>query len=255
MRWAVLLVVTAPALGVPRTTVAQPIGAPSSADSAMTATSAVKTPTVTSATQTASRYGLSMDEWETYQSVMGEGPALWPHSMHPLMVLGFEAASDTERRRFAERYADHEFARLQKADAFTVIWEQVWQQRYGDLVRTLLAPPQPPRAFSSAERVALFTEAGCPACDARLQQLLFSLDAGEMAGLDIYLVGMAGDDAIRLWARQHAVSPEAVKGGHVTLNHDAGLLRELVGDPVSPLPVVLRDKGPGGFDVLRTVGQ
>ena len=65
-----------------------------------------------------------------------------------------------------------------------------------------------------------------------------------MAGVDIYLAGLAAGDegAIRDWATARGIRPEWVRARRVTLNFAGGALKRLVPGQ-SELPVLMRRRG------------
>ncbi len=66
----------------------------------------------------------------------------------------------------------------------------------------------------------------------------------EIAGIDIYLSGLApGDEAaVRDWASARGIRPEWVRSRRVTLNFDAGALEKLTRGKVQA-PVLMRRRG------------
>lgn len=196
----------------------------------------------------ATLWGLSVEEWERYESIMSGPRGTWSPGMDPVMVLGIHARTEEERRRYAEIYARQEYARVEEELAF--------QKAYSEAFRTLypVAPfldssriPAPEErtgpsglTLGLGDRVVMYTMMeGCAACDGALESVLRHVGAVRGAGLDIFLVGSAGDDdAIRRWAARHSIPPEKVRSRQITLNHDGGSLASL-GYQDRPMPVLL----------------
>lgn len=63
-------------------------------------------------------WGLSDKEWQQYQQVLKGPRATQSPGIDPLMALGLEAKSASERRHFAEMWVREEYARVEKELAF-----------------------------------------------------------------------------------------------------------------------------------------
>jgi integrating conjugative element protein (TIGR03759 family) len=98
------------------------------------------------------------------------------------------------------------------------------------------------QALVATDRVLLFALPDCAACDAILSRLLARL--GRVAGVDVYLVGVAAGDEgeIRDWATARGIQPEWVRTRRVTLNFDGGALERLAPGQ-SELPYLMRRRG------------
>lgn len=189
-------------------------------------------------------FELSIEEWQRYLHLMQGPRGFWSAQVHPLMVLGFEADTDTERERYAERYAEVLWERRQKEMAFINAYTAAFQRRYGTTVEAMMLEAfGDPKRYSSAERVALFVSPQCTGCPGKIEELLMGLRRGEATGIDIYVLGAKNDAAIRDWARSIRLPPEEVKARRVTLNHDKGLLASLTGRTETGLPYVHRING------------
>ena len=192
-------------------------------------------------------WNLSEPEWQRYQHLMqGIRGSISPGTISPIEVLGIHARDQAERQRYAERWAQtmHE-------DAERIL---VFQHAYDTAIRrlypgeSLIDPdrlPEPSEKNGSLEpgdRVLFFTRAECPACDALFGRLIQKIDA--IAGIDIYLSGEHGgdDEAVRDWAKSHAIKPEWVRSRRVTLNHDAGALEQLTHGE-GQVPSLMRRRG------------
>ncbi|CAB3647913.1 TIGR03759 family integrating conjugative element protein [Achromobacter pestifer] len=198
-------------------------------------------PATTSRSDTAlaGDWGLRAEEWGRYKELM-EGPlGIYSPNLDPLTALGIEARSDEERRRYAELQVEVEARRVEKTLAYQRAYDAAWQRLHPSMQRvslpdvTVAAAPVP----AGPERLAVFVKDGCAPCGAVVQQLQAS-----SAEFDLYMVGSRGDDArIRDWAKLTRIDPGKVRGGAITLNHDAGrwLSLGLQGD----LPAVVQRVG------------
>jgi len=194
--------------------------------------------TIRSDEQLGRNWGLGSEEWARYRELM-QGP-LGVHSpnIDPLTVLGIEARSDEERRRYAELQVQVEARRVEKLLAYQRAYDAAWQRLYPDLQRVALpgaGTASVPTITAQGERIAVFVKDACPACDRVVQRLQAS-----GTRFDLYMVGSRQDDAhIRQWATQAGIDPAKVRARTITLNHDAGrwVSLGLPGD----LPAVVRE--------------
>lgn len=186
--------------------------------------------------QLAKAWGLRNDEFARYRELM-EGP-IGTHSpnLDPLSVLGIEARSDEERRRYAELQVQVEARRVEKLLAYQRAYDEAWQRMNPGMPRVNLPDDSPSTAAARGSgRTAVFVKDGCATCGQVVQRL-------QTSGLqfDLYMVGSRQDDArIRDWAKRAQIDPARVRSGSITLNHDAGrwLSLGLPGD----LPAVVRE--------------
>ncbi|WP_371920912.1 TIGR03759 family integrating conjugative element protein [Pseudomonas sp. RV120224-01c] len=169
-----------------------------------------------SAAGQAKAWGLTDDEWATFERLQTGPRRYWSPQLDPLTTLGVEANSEQERQRYAELQVRLEARRAERELAYQKAYSAAWARLFPGL--------QPVQGMSddtgslSSSRTALFVEEHCAACVTTVQQWL---QAGER--LDVYLVGSQGNDArLRSWAQSAGVTAAQVSGGQVTLNHDRG---------------------------------
>ena len=169
-----------------------------------------------SAADQAKAWGLTEDEWATFERLQAGPRHYWSPQLDPLTTLGVEANSDKERQRYAELQVRLEARRAERELAYQKAYSAAWARLFPGLqpVQGMSDDAGP----SSSSRMALFVEEHCAACVSGLQQLL---QAG--ARLDVYLVGSQGNDTrLRQWAQGVGINAAQVSGGQVTLNHDRG---------------------------------
>ncbi|WP_409287280.1 TIGR03759 family integrating conjugative element protein [Pseudomonas guariconensis] len=169
-----------------------------------------------SAADQAKAWGLTDDEWATFERLQTGPRHYWSPQLDPLTTLGVEANSDHERQRYAELQVRLEARRAERELAYQKAYSSAWIRLFPGLqpVQGMSDDAGP----SSNSRTALFVEDHCTACVTRLQQWL---QAG--ARLDVYLVGSQGNDTrLRQWAKSAGITTAQVSGGQVTLNHDRG---------------------------------
>jgi len=170
----------------------------------------------TSAADQAKAWGLTDDEWATFERLQTGPRHFWSPQLDPLTTLGVEANSDQERQRYAELQVRLEARRAERELAYQKAYTAAWARLFPGLqpVQGMNDEAGP----SSSSRTALFVEDHCALCVTNLQQWL---KAG--ARLDVYLVGSQGNDAqLRKWAQRAGITAAQVSGGQVTLNHDRG---------------------------------
>jgi len=197
--------------------------------------------------QRAATWELSAAEWQRYRALMdGLRGSVSPATLSPIEVLGIHARDDSERRRYAERWAVLMREDAERILAFQRAYDEAGKRLYPeelliDPLRLPRAAPAP-SALGATDRLLFFTRPACPACDALLERLLARLDT--VAGLDIYLAEIPADDpqAVRDWAAGHGIDPEWVRSRRVTLNFAAGTLVRLAPNRTT-LPFVMRRRG------------
>ena len=186
-------------------------------------------------------WGLSDREWQQYEQVLKGPRAIQSPGIDPLMALGLEADSDSERRRFAEKWVREEYARVEKELAFQREVDAAWTRLYPNVLPVSTGRATGAVARDTQARIALFVRRDCTPCDARLSAIL-----AESRPVDIYLVDSGGsDDAIRQWALTRDIPVDRVRSRQITLNHDNGTwLRYGQGR----MPVVLQ-QGASGWEI------
>ena len=193
--------------------------------------------TETERVQRAEAWGLRIEEWQRYETLMQGQRGLWSPDLDPILVLGIHARSDEERRRYAELAVEQERARVEGELAFQRAYDAAWRRLYPDelmidtasLVRSRPQVSPAAAATGNPRRILLFTRVqDCPACDAFLPAVLARASTLS-AGLDIFLLdtGPGDDDAVRAWAGERGIPAERVRTRQITLNHDQGTAARL----------------------------
>lgn len=188
----------------------------------------------------AQQWGLSDKDWSTYQDLMKGERGIMSPGLDPLTALGVESDSSGERRRLAELWVRHEYARAEKELAFQREINAAWLRLYPETLSVNMGSNAAGIAHDTQGRLALFVKDDCSRCDARLAGVLT-----DNRPVDIYLVGDESDEAIRAWAVKRNIPVEKVRSRQITLNHDRGLwLRYGQGQ----MPVILQ-QGESGWQV------
>lgn len=163
----------------------------------------------------AQEWGLTVEEWQRYQSLNKGRRGVLSPGLDPITTLGIEARTAEERRRYAELSVKQDFQRVESELAFQREVNAAWQRIYPDIL-----PIQTAGGFAAQGngRLALFVRADCAPCESKVAALLAS-----QRPLDIYLVGSDGkDEVVRAWAKKLAIPADRVRAKTVTLNHDRG---------------------------------
>lgn len=176
-------------------------------------------------------WGLSVDEWSRYESIMSGQRGKWSKDLDPLTALGIEARTEVERRRYAELLVLATRKRIEQELAFQLAYDAANERLFPSQlpVTPFLMKDAQSLSLTSAtgsfankasqvkERIAFFTLIdSCPECDAELARLL-----GLKQVMDIYLVDSEFDDKkIRQWAIDRELPVDRVKNRLITLNHN-----------------------------------
>jgi integrating conjugative element protein (TIGR03759 family) len=188
-------------------------------------------------------WNISTDDWLRYEKIMlGKGQYLWK-DLDPITVLGLNARSDSERKRYAQKLAKLEFANAQKVILLDRAYNKAFHELYGKLPvvdptklnigrakASLLSVPKASVKGDFGDRYIAFVNTQCSDCNSMVKQVLGLLELG--VSLDIHF----NDDsrqAITQWATKQGISPESVEVGTVTLNPDSALIEQF-GQPAEP---------------------
>lgn len=227
---------------------------------------------VLSSADAAARWGLTVEEYEQYETAMAglRGRLSDPH-ITPIEVLGIEAKTEAERRKYAERWVKAIEGDTAKVLAFSNAVNDAWARLRPDspmIDRSRInrlraragskyAPiPASIESLMLNGRLLVFTREQCGPCDAQVKSLVARAAAGEFKGLDLYLLDVPTNDQSRIqkWARRLGVPENAVRAGAVTINFDAGAFERLTGSlGFSPgvYPAVFHHKGADQYDYVR----
>lgn len=157
----------------------------------------------------AQAWGLTIQEWDRFESIKAS-PASWEMTKsNPLSVLGRSARTSQERRKYAEMLVHYEKNMADGLLTFTQARRVAWKRLYPDLPIVKSSFPQ---------RVMLFVSKTCTSCDQAIRDW-----RRKGATVDIYMVDSLGDDkALRQWAMKAGIRKADVDEGDITLNHDKG---------------------------------
>lgn len=157
----------------------------------------------------ATAWGLTIQEWDRFESIKAS-PAGWEmKNSNPLSVLGRSARTPQERQKYAEMLVHYEKKIGDGLLTFTQARRVAWKRLYPNLPIIKSSYPQ---------RVMLFVSNTCASCDQAIRDW-----RSKGVTVDIYMVGSRGDDrALRQWAMKAGIRKADVDEGDITLNHDKG---------------------------------
>ena len=188
-------------------------------------------------------WNISSEDWVRYEQIMqSEGKFLWK-DLDPITVLGLNARSDSERKRYAEKLAKLEFDNAQKVILLDRAYNKAFHELYGKLPvvdpsklnigrakASLLSVPKASVKGEFGDRYIAFVNTQCSACNSMLKQVLNSLKLG--VSVDIHFKNDSRQ-AITQWATKQGISPESVEVGTITLNPGSALIEQF-GQPAEP---------------------
>ena len=178
----------------------------------------VETPSAT-ASQQAARWGLSEAQWQEYLQIMNDRRGTWSPGLDPITALGVSAETAAERKHYAELYVRTEFERTRKELAFQLAVDKAWARLYPETPR-LGSPSAAKIALQGASRYALIVTPDCDTCAALLEERIADMLGEATEGVDVHVVGTAGDDAVlRQWIATQPALIAALKTGRATVNH------------------------------------
>lgn len=211
----------------------------------------------TTAAEQARRWGLTLEDWTRYETLMQGPRGIWSPNLDPVTALGVHAESETERRRYAEILVRLERERTMKELAFEKVVQHVKRERYPNdpafdplkLEELLLKTRAFEPPFRAEDRLLLFINLDCRACDSLMNSLIREVQSLPGLQLDVFVVGGVKDADIQRWAQKLKLPEALVNSGRLTLNHDHQTLNRLTRDPTLTVPVLIRARG-GAYELL-----
>ena len=154
----------------------------------------------------ATAWQLTDTEWLEYKRIMAGPRGNWSPDLDPVTVLGIEAESDAERRRYAELLARIEHGRSLKESRFQLEYDRAIARLY-PRDRLYAAAP-----YHRAGRLALVAGLDDSGLGERIRRY------APIHGVDIFIKD-ASNAQIRRWASETGLPPELVRTRQITLNH------------------------------------
>lgn len=180
-------------------------------------------------TNRANSFGLKVEDIKKYDSIM-KGPRgvfYQRGDKNIYFVLGAEAESEQERRKYAEMYMDESYKYHANLSQWIKTVDSVGKERFGINPRIMdihssKGSLQLNNDKPLFRRLKLYIKIDdCSYCVNAVKAELVNVDKGVIGGLDLYFVDANRDDErIRRWARSIRLDPNLVASQKVTLNHD-----------------------------------
>ena len=199
----------------------------------------------------AKAWGLTEAEYTEFKRLMALSPrGSWTPNIDPITALGVSAKTDAEREHYARLQIDIENKRRDGENAFQEAMYRVLRKEYPDhsLWKSTFEARRDRNAAMKPEmlgeldiRTLLFLPADCDAdCTAFARNITSATGTG--ARVDVFVLGTSSDDSkIQFLAKKIGLSPDVVKKGLVTLNHDGGSYESMRSRyPTATAPVALR---------------
>ncbi len=209
-----------------------------------------ETTTIETLTETARRWGLSVEEYHRYTEIMRGPLGRWNPEMDPVMALGILTENEQERQRYAEYFAQREYALTVKTLAFERAYRAAFRRLFpeAEIIDTQALQPfynhqqqhrqkqqqEKVKAFlteaphlQAGDRLLYFPDLNCQDCGKLVHWLFDRLLTTTDTGLDIYVRQSTTEEQVRQWAIDQAITLDWLQGGKVTLNRDQGLFKRL----------------------------
>ena len=181
-----------------------------------------RTETIFTEEAIAEQWRLSVEEWETYQTLMHGPRGVWTPNLDPVTVLGIHAKTDAERRRYAELLVMIEFERVEQELSFQRAYDAAARKLFPDLLPVAAVEAPETTLLAGTDRLAFVGSVDaqrCPTCRAELVRWLRLHDDPAGPVIDLFLDDADDDQAIRSWAIEQGINPQDVIAGRITLNH------------------------------------
>ncbi len=78
-------------------------------------------------------WGLNIEEWQYYQSLMKGPSKKWYKKLDPIEVIGINARNSTEQKRVAQLVVKRTHDRVERELAFQRAIDDAWKQLYPEL--------------------------------------------------------------------------------------------------------------------------
>lgn len=186
----------------------------------------------------AEKWQLNEQDWLKFKDIMTGPRGKWNPNLDPITVLGVEATSDVERRRYAEIWVRVQTQRTEKELAFERARMAAAKRLYPDTpMMESRGISKSPAAGAAPQHYVMFGKINCRTCASLISSFASNLRSVDV--LDIYVADARNDEQVRQFAAENAVSIEQVARGQITLNRtDADKRLAELGAPTGELPMV-----------------
>lgn len=195
-----------------------------------------------SITNTAHAWGLQIQDYQHYQSLMQNTPSgHWYKDLDPAEVLALNSATPNEMMKYAKIQAQNIHVRVTRELAFNNLYRKAYKELYPH--ETPIASNIGTQNLSTmnvqdGDRVWLFTGLRTPLGSFAYERLISLVQKTPHAVLDIYFVGNDVDEkTIQTWALRAGIDP-ALVNKRVTLNYGTDRFNDLKKSNDAHLPYV-----------------
>ena len=208
---------------------------------ALTKTELASVSSTTGQTEPWTHWGLSRADWQRYEVLLTGPRGVWSPDLDPITLLGIEAESLDEQRRFAQLYIELEAARVVKETRFQRLLNTQRARYYAHI------PVAAPDTNPQADTYALFISA--LRCEEDCRTWLnrgMSLVNTRNVTLNIYLSDTANERDVRAWAIQKSIPMKQLYDGQVVLHREAeqyGVASAKVKEATFPMLVAMTEDG------------
>ncbi len=211
------------------------VAADSSADADNTAI------TRTQVIEFARSWGLTIDEWDRYESLIDGPRGIWSPNIDPITVLGIEATTIEEQEKYASLYVEKFHERVMKEQRFQITLNRVRQDYYENIPVSVAA--HNPKANS----YALFISAkSCSdECSHWLNRGMGFVSIDDVT-LHIYLSEAPNEQDVRKWAVDWSIPLRMIYDEKVVLHIENGQHSRVVKDletDTFPILVAMTETG------------
>lgn len=203
-------------------------------------------------------WGLTKPEWLKYKEYMAYGQNASYYStkpeVTPVMILGFMATTEAERKKYAIKYVQTETARQEREFAFDEsvnkyikeltpnhpIWMTEDQRR--DVMKRLSGRQEAKGSNGLPQitdtRVVIYADA--KDCDRSCSTFVksFLSNSSSLSRVDLFALNAESDETLRAFGATLGFTTNAIEQGKATLNHDLGYYARL--KPTPGLPIAYR---------------
>jgi len=189
----------------------------------------------------AERWRITPEEYTNFEYIM-QGPlGKWNPTIDPLLALGIYADTEVEQQRYAELYAQQEYALTVKTQAFERAYQEAFRRLYPDATiianelmqkyhqhqknkkgKSVVNANQMAMAVQASDRIVYFARLDCNVCQADILRLQKTLTERGDVAVDIYLPEKSSQEQARQWANNYRIDPKLVEAKRLTINIDDG---------------------------------
>ncbi len=177
----------------------------------------------------AEMFGVTLEEWKHYETIMSGPRGLYTPNADPLFALGLEARNAEERRMFAERYLLEQRKRVEGELAFEAAVQAADKklfpnESYFDAAKLwpqgeIHATTQETGGIQSADNLIIIVKKDCLECHSFIAQSINAVENVKDASIDIYVTDITDNSQINEWANSHKIPAHLNQRGVIRINN------------------------------------